>query len=192
MVGVQLMLLGGGSSCQACGCGQVAPECICPLWEAAESGSDEASSTFWIAQLFYTGNAGKIITAIQIRTPDWSTLANRASARLHIYSYISDTGGPRPDQSLHVLTNPTTYGNDVTFTSAGFTVSAGTRYWAVLRDAGIWEWTNNEGCLTSLPAGTDLDTAIPYCQTRWAWYSQSLWEINLGGPYMMRVFGDDI
>ena len=188
------MILGGGSNCQGCGCSAAAPECVCPLWDAVESDEDEAADDFWIGQMFYTGPSARIITSIQLRTPDWSTLANRADAKLYIYRDRYEAPGYfiPAEQSSHLMTNPTTYGHDVTFTSAGFTVDADTYYWAVLQNAGKWEWTNNQGCLNTRPAGADPNNYLPYCSVRWAWFSVNLWQPSNGGPYMLRVFGDYI
>jgi hypothetical protein len=182
MVGVQLMLLGGGSSCQACGCGSAPdPDCVCNIFDAPVISQSTAQSNIWAASMFLTGSSGKIITSIQLRTPTW-TSANSSGATLKIFSHSTANGGI-PNAALHTLTYPATLGDDVTFTSVGYTVSANTYYWVVLSENGPWEFTDHNAC---------IDGTVPYCQIRWADYVSGTWSPADGGPYAFRIFGDDI
>jgi hypothetical protein len=172
------MLLGGGSSCQQCGC---APGCVCNIFDAPVAGQNTSDAGNKGASQFLTGSSARVITAIQLRTPLWTT-ANSSGAVLEIWSHSTAQLGI-PDAPVHTLTYPSTLGDDVTFTSAGYTVAANTYYWVVLSAAGSWEFTDHNACIT----GTQ-----PYCQLRWADYTYFNWYPGNGGPYAFKIFGDEI
>jgi hypothetical protein len=190
------MLLGGGSSCQQCGC---PPGCECNIFDAPEIIWSSADSVTKLASTFLTGSAARVITAIQLRTPVWTAenstnfYGDGAPAKLEIWSNKLRTPNQTivdfiPDAPLHTLTFPTTLGENVTFTSSGYTVSANTYYWVVLSIAGRWTFTNHNLC---------IDDTVPYCQIRYAdftypYFGDSSWLVGSGGPYAFRLIGDEI
>jgi hypothetical protein len=179
------MLLGGGSSCQKCGCG-----CACPLWDIELGGNDQALETFWLGAHFYTGPSGGTIKSIQLRSPSWSVLSNRTSARLSIWSTVSNEYCRDPNSLLHLLDNPTTYGADPTFTTSGYTVSAESHYWVILQYAGTWSIANALGCLGDFPPGAP--PRIPYCQECWVFGNPFSWYGGYQGPYVMKITGEGL
>ena len=179
------MILGGGSSCQKCGCPS---GCVCNIFDAPEITSNSADSSVKLASMFLTGSAARNITAIQLRSPLW-TAGNSTGATLEIWSSVLRADNELvPNALLHTLTYPATLEQNVTFTSSGYTVSANTNYWVVLSIAGPWTFTDHNFC---------IDGTVPYCQIRWAdfiypYIGVDQWSPGEGGPYAFRIFGDEI
>lgn len=186
------MILGGWVAQQKCGCSVSCGPSECNIYEAEPMGTNIVDATNWSGSQFLTGDTGRIITSIQLRTPDWTQLPNYSTfasyTSLRLYGNDTANGG-QPDIAggvLHTFTDPTDFTGDVTFTSIGYTVAANTYYWVVLSGFGNWEYTDHNPCIP----GTD-----PYCQLRWVDMSASGGVIappGVGNPYAFRVFGDEI
>lgn len=152
--GVRLMLFGGGSSCQQCGCSKTA--CV---W--AQDAYDIADTNQYLAQSFVTPSGGLTLTKVTLEVDGYDpligtlppgTYSNYPRCRI----YNSTTNGSSqhiPDAPLVTLTGPTSIGAaSWEFTHAGYSLSASARYWIVLEKNGYWWFTNSSADPALVPA----------------------------------------
>lgn len=147
------MILGGRSSCQQCGC-RGSP---CPAFDYTAAGSDTASNSTWLAQSFIVPAGGLTLTSatfdIAGYVPLQGTLPPGSYSnypRSKIYENEDGTGpnlgSVRPQaNALTNLTAPSVASlNNATwtFTHAGYSLTAGLRYWLSLEVNGDWNYYN--------------------------------------------------
>ena len=146
------MLLGGGSNCQACGC---KPDC--PSFDFTAVGYDTATNATWLAQSFIVPAGGLTLTSatfdIAGYVPLQGTLPPGSYSnypRSKVYENEDGTGpnlgSVRPQaNALATLTAPSVADlNNATwtFTHAGYSLTAGLRYWLSLEVNGDWNYYN--------------------------------------------------
>ena len=137
------MLLGGGSSCQACGC--VKAECF--SGQTPTTGSIEFSLSDPVAQAIEVGSAGVTLTSVTIHNDGISLplvakfgggYTNAPRCSMWSSSALSPSSCPNdkiPAGSglLVTLTPPASFtGATWVFTHSGYSLSANTTYWVVM------------------------------------------------------------
>lgn len=156
------MLLGGGSSCQQCGCGPAG--CT-----SKTIGGYDASIYSTKAAGARIGQFGSALTVTSVTiTTDGLTypLTNPPAAFttpvLELWAHdatnnlpdLPSIGGVPTPNILATFTAPGSFGaGDWVFTHAGYTLAANTFYWIVLRHNGLWAyWEENCGSNTACQA----------------------------------------
>ncbi len=144
------MLIGGGSSCQQCGCGE-----SCPAPDYTSVGYDIATIDTFLAQSFVVPAGGLTLTSATLTIAGYDPLQATLPPgsytnypRSRLYGNIDGTGSEaglvKPDTTaLATLTAPAigTLGNATwVFTHAGYALTAGVRYWISLETNGYWEY----------------------------------------------------
>lgn len=144
------MLLGGGSSCQACGCSPG-----CPEPDFTPVSYDTASGGTWLAQSFIAPAGGLTLTSATLSIAGYVPLGSTFPPgsytnypRSKIYANEngtgSDSGKVRPEATaLATLTAPAVglLGDPTwTFTHAGYSLTGGVRYWISLETNGEWQY----------------------------------------------------
>lgn len=148
-----MMLLGGGSSCQGCGC---KPQADC--FESAtpvENYNLYFDGGNWVAGGIVVGNSSITLNQVKVYVGNFNaplnadgSLQNSSNSPL-CYIYSSDTPNSaepwisKPLALIATLTPPYSFsGNEWTFTSSGLSLSANTIYWVVMA-AGFYDayWT---------------------------------------------------
>jgi hypothetical protein len=147
------MLLGGGSNCQSCGCAPGG----CTI--KTVGGYDLYLETNKaLAARIGPFDSSFAITSATILTDGLTYALPYTSPLLELWAHDAANNLPNlpsavPDV-LATFTAPASFasGNWV-FTHAGYTVSAGTYYWIVLRHNGKWAyWEENCGAQTTYPS----------------------------------------
>lgn len=143
-----MMLLGGGSSCQGCGCSPAA------CTQDGPYVSDTAADTVtWIAQSFVAPSGGLTLTkatwAIDSYEPLSGTLIGGIAVnypKCYLYSSKASGSSQEPDSQLAQLSGPTTLASDSWEFTATYLLTGGTRYWIVLINNGTPIFYNSPEC----------------------------------------------
>jgi hypothetical protein len=145
MVGVYVMLLGGGSNCQGCGC---KPD-DCLSYSTPTNLFAYFDGDIWLAASIVVGDSAITINSVTIYADDFNaplnpdgTLENNEDAPFCLI-YSSNTPDPEyPGGStllalIATLTPPSLFSpKPWTFTHSGLSLSANTIYWVVMGAGG--------------------------------------------------------
>jgi hypothetical protein len=194
MGGVYVMLLGGGSSCQQCGCGE-----SCPAPDYTSVGYDIADNVVYLAQSYVTPSGGITLTSATLTIAGYDPLQATLPPgsytnypRCRLYANVDGTGPDvglvRPDTTaLATLTAPAigTLGNATwVFTHAGYALTGGSRYWISLELNGYWEFYE-------LPDVGDPPTDICYGpSSTFSTTAAASWQFNsqlVKKPYLLTI-----
>ena len=194
------MLLGGGSSCQQCGC---APGgCTIKTVGGYDTYLQPADLNAAVAARIGPFDTSFSITSVTLLTDGLTVALNSppdylSEPLLELWGHdavnnVPNLGiGQQPHEILATFTAPGSFapGNWV-FTHAGYTVSASTYYWIVLRYNGKWAyWEENCGTHATFPS---FAACVAACCDYWTagrlGGGQAIWEGGyLCGGYVLSI-----
>lgn len=192
------MLLGGGSSCQACGCSPGG----CTTKTVGGYDTYHGPNGFGaLAARIGPFDSSLSITSVTLLTDGLSYALNTppdpfTEPLLELWAHDASANLPRltsgglPD-ILATFTKPGSFAaGDWVFTHAGYTVTASTYYWIVLRYNGKWAyWDENCGTQTTYPSfAACVAACCDYWTTGVFGGGQSVWDgDSLCGGYVLSI-----